>query len=576
MQRHLSMRWRFILAFLAVSVPPMLASAYVATVVISTIFEHNVEKWLKETTRFSAAEILDGATDAARVVGVLARALTNSQPSEWDVDVAMKLPAELLVSTGYELIVVYDGSGGIRYSSRKVEGVSSLPLEPRHSLFRMTVDGRPALIAGAVESFTAASRRFYVLVADIINDDFVANTHVASSLDLQVFRVDADDWVQIVGGNTSKSSGLEASNRIIDRLRGTAEEFVADDSSDLLLSVYAPIKDASGELIAVVRCGLRASEKLFEHVGRWRLFLAIFLLGTLGSVTVGSAMANRLVRPVKDLTRGVRSVAAGDYAQRIPERGGQELEELASVFNRLVAQLAELRAAEAEMRKRQQLATLGEAAAVLAHEIRNPLGIIKTSSQFVHGRVAEGSSEQRVLGYIGDEVDRIENLVRDILDFVRPRELHKVTVVIDELIERLANVAGPEFTKHRITFEVDSRTPGLRVVGDPDQIYQAFLNIVINAIQAMPNGGRVGVRSEEINGSALIAFSDTGPGVPIAIRDRIFEPFVTTKARGAGLGLAKVQAIIEAHAGRIHLDSASGQGTRFMITLPTYAGETVG
>src|SRR5262249_27456218 len=256
-------------------------------------------------TGFFVGEINDGATEATRVVSVLSRVLASNQPTASDVDVAVKMPAELLVSSGYELIVIYDATGKVHYATRSVEGVSGLPHAAARSLFRMTLENRPVLIAGAIEPFTAGSSRFYLLVGDLINDDFLAGTTGASSLHLQVFRMDGVAFMQ-VGGIALTSSDQAAAARAIERLRRTGEEMATDESDELLMTIYAPMKDAGGELIAVVRCGLRASERLFEHVGRWPLFLAIFLFGTLGSVLMGAVMPNPLVRPANNLTPRVR------------------------------------------------------------------------------------------------------------------------------------------------------------------------------------------------------------------------------------------------------------------------------
>jgi len=234
----------------------------------------------------------------------------------------------------------------------------------------------------------------------------------------------------------------------------------------------------------------------------------------------------------------------------------------------MAEQLGKLQELEAELRRKDRLSALGQAAMVIAHEVRNPLGIIKTSTEVVRNRAKLGNAEEKMLGYVIDEVRRIETLVRDFLDFAQPKPPAKVELPLRAVIDRVGAIAAPEFSRQKIELSVDDSSGGATVLGDPDQLYQACLNLVLNAIDAMPEGGTIHASVRATGESVSLTISDEGAGVPDAIRPEIFNPFFTTKAKGTGLGLAKVQTVAEAHGGSATCVCEPGRGAAFTIALP--------
>jgi signal transduction histidine kinase len=229
---------------------------------------------------------------------------------------------------------------------------------------------------------------------------------------------------------------------------------------------------------------------------------------------------------------------------------------------------------ESEMRRRAQFAALGEAAAVIAHEIRNPLGIIKTSSEIVRMKSALRPSESRLIGFVLEEVARIDRLVQDILDYVRPTETKKNAIdVLRDVVARAVELVQPELQRHGISCAVADGGGTAPVFGDADQLHQAVLNLILNAIAAMPNGGRLTVDFAREDGFIDINIEDEGTGVDPRLGDRIFDPFVTTKTKGTGLGLAKTRDIVVEHAGNLFYKTKPGGGTIFTIRLPLLARE---
>jgi PAS domain S-box-containing protein len=245
----------------------------------------------------------------------------------------------------------------------------------------------------------------------------------------------------------------------------------------------------------------------------------------------------------------------------------------AHLYESLLESYAALQETRAEMVKRERLAALGELSAVVAHEVRNPLGVIFNAVGSLRKLVPEGQS-QVLLNILSEESDRLNRLVGDLLDFARPPELSKQAEdlgrVIQDALEAAASDPSTASARVQVTSEVE---PGLPPVPmDRRQLRQALLNVAINAMQSMPRGGVLSVSARRDGGPPerplRIDLSDNGPGIAAETLSRIFEPFFTTKAQGTGLGLAVVKRIIEDHRGTVEVHSEVGRGTTFTFRLP--------
>jgi signal transduction histidine kinase len=236
------------------------------------------------------------------------------------------------------------------------------------------------------------------------------------------------------------------------------------------------------------------------------------------------------------------------------------------------------------MKERDRLAALGEMSAGLAHEIRNPLGAIKASAQFlVDEEAANPSPEREFLDIIVEEVDRLNRVVSSFLDYARPSKGDPAPTDVNAAVMRTMQLLGAECAAADVTFttELDAEAPKVRI--DVEQLRQVLINLVQNAVQAMETGGAIQIRTRSrerhsISGRTSryveIRVTDTGPGIPQRVLKNLFVPFVTTKDRGTGLGLAISQRIVIAAGGRIEARTHAGEGTTFVVTLPL-AEETV-
>ncbi|MFH1860995.1 MAG: ATP-binding protein [bacterium] len=229
----------------------------------------------------------------------------------------------------------------------------------------------------------------------------------------------------------------------------------------------------------------------------------------------------------------------------------------------------ELKEVHRQLSHADKLAALGKLSAGIAHEIRNPLGIIKSSAQILENRLKEKESEYKLVEFISTEVDRLSNIVNEFLEFAQSKEPNLKRSNIDGIMDRILQLTNQMATKQKVEVKkrFDKRLPEVMV--DIDQMYQVFLNMVMNSLQSMPDGGELQVNIGTLNHEFVqIEIRDTGKGIPEEIINKIFEPFFTTRAEGIGLGLTIVNKIITDHKGIILVDSKEGLGTTFNIRLP--------
>jgi signal transduction histidine kinase len=229
----------------------------------------------------------------------------------------------------------------------------------------------------------------------------------------------------------------------------------------------------------------------------------------------------------------------------------------------------EWRRLEEKLNHAERLAGLGKMVASVSHEIKNPLGIIQSTAGILGKRLRQvAPGNERLADIIVEETARLDGIVREFLDFARPQKMALEPLQVNELLRRAADFMEAEFAKNNITL-VDKLASRLPLVNaDADRLYQALLNIMVNAVQAMPHGGDLTIRTREATGMVVLEIIDTGIGMSAEIGRQALTPFFTNKNRGTGLGLAIVDNIVSAHHGRLEFASSPGKGTTFMLKLP--------
>ncbi len=235
----------------------------------------------------------------------------------------------------------------------------------------------------------------------------------------------------------------------------------------------------------------------------------------------------------------------------------------------ILRDLREVRRLEEEVRRREKMAAIGNLAAGAAHEIRNPLSSIKGYAVYFGGKFPEGSEERESAAIMVREADRLNRVISELIEFARASEIRPRPANLGEIAGHSLRLIRPDAAAKGVTVEEVGLADGPDAALDPDRINQALLNLMLNAVQSMDQGGTLRVETGlAADGRAFVSVADQGPGMDAATVSRAFDPYFTTKAKGTGLGLTIVHNIVEAHGGEIRIDSEPGRGSVFTMLLP--------
>jgi len=351
------------------------------------------------------------------------------------------------------------------------------------------------------------------------------------------------------------------------------------------ITAYEPIRDLTGRIIGMLYVGVLEQKYVDLRQRAVLVFLAIALLGALAALALAYFISRKVSVSIKKLASASEQVAHGNLDAKVEISSHDELRDLADTFNFMASALKKRDEKLREFTTRrimesERLAHIGQLAAGVAHEINNPLqGIITYSHLLLEGAPA-GNGARESLQKIVKQADRCRDIIRGLLDFSRQRKPDKrmsnVNRVLEECIALVDNQAL--FHNIRIVNHLSKDLP--RVLMDPSQIQQVFMNMIINAAEAMNGAGQLTLATQYVPADSIVEveFADTGHGISEEDLDRIFDPFFTTKAvgHGTGLGLAISYGIVKEHKGTICVESQVGKGATFIIRLPvTTEQETV-
>ncbi|HZE76412.1 MAG TPA: ATP-binding protein [Gemmatimonadales bacterium] len=302
-----------------------------------------------------------------------------------------------------------------------------------------------------------------------------------------------------------------------------------------------------------------------------RVLLGIVLLALFGGLAGAWLITRSLARPIQELRSAMALVGAGDLDQPIAVRRQDEIGDLARAFADMTEQL---RQTQAKLVQSEKLASIGEMSAAVAHGLRNPLASLRAAAQFVLKRPESPASREQLSAII-DEVDRLDRRITHLLAFSRPAPFHPVREGVTQLVEEVLPAFAQLLEHRKVELRVDlpADLPEIRV--DPVQLEQSLVEIVSNALDAMPNGGRLAItgRREPMTpegpDGVVLDVADTGGGIPDHVLPQVTKPFFTTRADGTGLGLAIAKRYVEQNGGRLELTTRPGDGTTVRIRLPS-------
>ena len=414
-----------------------------------------------------------------------------------------------------------------------------------------------------------------------------------------IFQGDLRISTNVKNADGSRALGTLVSSEVYDAVlkegkRWVGEAFVVNAT---YITAYEPIRDLNGGIIGMLYVGVL--KQPFDDVLQRGIitFLGIALLGVLSIVLVSIFLAKRFSLPLRKLEESSQRISDGEYRHDFKVKGPREIEHLARSLDKMAKQLEqekreleewgttlekkvseradEMKKINAQLFRSEKLASLGKLAAGVAHEINNPLTGILTNSSLLLEDMEKDDPKYEDVEVMVKETIRCREIVKRLLDFARQTRPQKRLASINALIDNIILLVRNQTSFRNILIEKDLSADIPDILVDPDQIQQVFVNIILNAAEAMTKGGSLKIRSARSadRESIVITFADTGPGISEEVRERIFDPFYTTKEHGTGLGLSISYGIVEQHGGTISVDSNPGKGSTFTISLPVLTNE---
>ena len=343
------------------------------------------------------------------------------------------------------------------------------------------------------------------------------------------------------------------------------QQYYEDRDGEVVYEVALPIdKSLKEKNWGVVRIGLSTKQMMVDIAKSRNQIMLISIVPILLGILSSIFLARTITRPIKRLVQGAMAIAGGDLEQEIAIKTKDEIKDLADAFNQMTRSLR-------QMRKVEKLVILGELAAGVAHEVRNPLTSIKGFTQFLMEDLKPDEEKKKeFMGIIVKEVDRLNSVVEELLDFAKPTESKFAEIDVDTVLDKTISLIELEASVQKVNITKEASDGLPLIYADGEKLEQAFLDLMINGLQAMPKGGDFLIKTsyKNVKQAVEIQFIDSGVGIPEECLDKIFDPFFTTKKEGTGLGLSIVQRIINEYGGFITLKSKLGKGTTFMVELP--------
>ena len=414
-------------------------------------------------------------------------------------------------------------------------------------------------------------RRQMEQVAGVISSSgYVLNPGILSQLKLvirsEIVLYGRDGEVLIT--TFSNAGGPRTDKGIIQRALTTDEVSSAEDvryRERSYRTVFHPVSVPDYGKVVISIWTPSSEMNLLKETLIWGMG-AIAGVGILAMAVIGYFIARTITAPVEDLLKVTEAVADGTFQRRVRITTRDEIGLLAQSFNEMIDKLAE---SEKRLVASEKLVTAGQMAAGLAHEIRNPLTSIRMLGQVLQGRLKDEPENQQMLTSMVKEIDRLDRIVKELIERARPGELKLVWEDVNLLLAEVVRLNGEHLAARDIVIEsvLEPELPKVRM--DREKLMQVLWNLILNARDAMPQGGRMLLAARRGEGATVeITMDDAGGGLGDKDPESLFEPFYTTRPEGMGLGLAISRKIVEKHGGSLTLENRPEGGARARVRLP--------
>lgn len=553
---------KVLLVVLVIILVPMVITGLVSASWITARMDESTERWIREAAQVNS-DWLDRLNNNAQLFADLYDHVAGKHPEF--VSGRSPIPSQLRPlarELGINLVQVFDTQGRQIYSSPPVSlGTSWQPGQNKAVLKAM--QGKKNLLAAvSIVRYPKDQPKHYRLVFGTLFDkELLSRLSNMSGLKTRLFYPQNGDFAKAFS-EESRPLKLRLPARAFHELQQQHDYYSTQAENGKYWGLYTPVADSSGQVEAVLFSGLQHHDGDQFLTDKAALTIGVTLLGTLLAGMTGLLLSRLVVRPVTYLHEGVMKVAAQDFRTSVPIAWRDEVGDLIRAFNSMAARLRASRDQQQREFQRDKIAALGELSLAMAHEIRNPIGVIKTATKLLE--TAEDPDKRSELQrMIREECHRLDQFLKDFQQLARHRKPLFTLIDPSAPLEKALQVmlAG----RDGVLVERNFAHGKHRIRADAELLQQAWVNLIRNALEAMDNEGELRVSSEVIDDEVILYLHDSGPGIPVDLMSRLFEPFYTTKAEGSGLGLTLANTLVGASGASLQLVPDSKPGACFAM-----------
>ena len=556
---------------LVMVVVPMLVAGMLASEWVSSNFEERLQRWIEDSAPAGETWLRAYQNDAV----MLGRVLADDPEFVAALDRGghmgtMKQPvARIAKELNVSIMQVYSAQQILLYTSMPIRLNVLWELGQTQAVMKVVQKKKDLLAAVGITPVPRQGKpRYYLVLGGLLNNDFISELDQLTGLKSRLYYREGARFFDVFTRPGQVTELKELSKEAMRRMVKDKKTYYSPHAEgNHFRGVYTPVVDSAGRVEAIMFSGLerRGFEELLTN--RLLLFASITLLGVAISVAVGIFLSRLIVRPVELLRNGVMQLSAQNFNAAVPVISDDEVGDLAKAFNAMAVRLRDARDAQQQSFQKDKLVALGELSAALAHEIRNPIGVINASAALLDKPGQTPEKQAELIRMIREESARVSHLVQDFLQISRYRK--PKFALIDPAVPMERALATALAGRDNVRVEKSLQHDGAHIMADPGLLQQAWGNIFTNAIQAMgENGGALRVETHLEHGMIALAVEDSGPGIPPDIMPRLFEPFFTTKDEGTGLGLSIANTLTDANGGRLEVQTPEHGGARFAMWFP--------